>query len=318
MVSVCPTCNKNVTKSSGGVSCCICEQWFHLKKCSGLADGAYDILTKKNGAVGWKCGGCSSFVVVGREYAIDNLTKKLDDLISGLPDIVRREVDKSLPPILKAVEDNKNKCLDMNSAAVSKINSLEAESNRLRHQLSRSDILVSGLPPNVKPTEMAIKIPAAVGVKLDASDINASFWLGRQKKIMLIKFNSTAKRDEIMRNYMVRKNLKHSSVFPTDIDARIYLNDNLSPAALKVKMLCRSLQKDKKIKRFELIPSAAKAVIFDVNGTRKVCTHAELSALDNEAESNFIRSQRGRRSDRHISSQPENYTPTFGTPNLVN
>lgn len=311
---VCPVCNKNVTRSSGGVCCCICEEWYHLIKCSGLSDAAREVLIKKKSKVGWKCNGCSSFVAVDRDDAMDNLTKKLEDLINALPNTIRCEIDKCLPPIMKAVEANKKSCDENNAAVESKISAIVTENNRLRTQLARNDILVSGLPPTVKPSDMALKIPEALGMRLVSSDIDAAFWLGKNKKSLMIKFCSRAKRDEVMKKYMVRKNLKLSEVLPTNIEARIYLNDNLSPDILNLKKLCRSLVKEKKIKRFELISSAAKAVVFDANGTRKVCCYDDLLAIENEAENNFIRSQRGRRAVNSNMVQPSSDTPIFGTP----
>lgn len=314
--SSCPVCSKNVTKTSGVVYCSICEKWFHLKNCSELSDVAIEVLTKKKTDVCWKCKGCSSFVVVAdnNNSALDNLTKKMDDLIKALPNTIRSEIDKSIPPILQTIEANKNQCEENHSAVVSELHSLKAENNRIRHQLARHDILVSGLPSTVKPSVMALKIPAALGVSLTESDIDCAFWLGRHKKILMLKFCSRNKRDEVMKMYMARKDLKLNALFPTDIAARVYLNDNLSPDALKLKKLCLSLLKEKKIKPFQLIPSAVQAVIYDINGKKKICCYDDLQSLDNDSESSFIRSKRGRRSDHSTRIPPVNDTPTFGTP----
>lgn len=120
-----------------------------------------------------------------------------------------------------------------------------------------------------------------------------------------------------MKKYLASKNLKLSQVVPTDIESRIYLNENLAPAAIKAKNLCRHLQKTKAIKSFRLIASIPAANITRCNGSRSFCNLEQLSALARESgEDNILIHRRfGRR-----SNAPQivlNDTPTFGTPHLM-
>lgn len=60
-------------------------------------------------------------MVAGNDNAIDNLTKKIDDLINALSNTIRNEIDKTIPPIMKAIKTNKKECEEHNGAVDSEL-----------------------------------------------------------------------------------------------------------------------------------------------------------------------------------------------------
>lgn len=329
--AVCQACNEKVTKTTGGVCCYICNNWFHRNDCSQVTEGAFSLLAK-NKTIRWRCKECSAFSLIHDEEkiwkAVEQLTSKLDNLIQTLPTTIKKEIDGSLSTIKQeidsslsiikdVVESEKRKHDEFQATVSRRFDIIEREIHKTRQQQCRNDILVYGLPSTVEPSQMALNISKAVGVNLNIGDVDCCFWLGRSKKTLLIKFCSAIKRDEVMKKYLSKKNLKLNQVVPTEIESRLYLNDNLAPAAVKAKNMCRSLMKRKEIKSFRLVPSIPAANVTYNNGTKYFCSLNDLSALvrDCEEGSNVIRRRLYRRSNGQ--STVPNDTPTFGTPHLI-
>lgn len=108
-----------------------------------------------------------------------------------------------------------------------------------------------------------------------------------------------------------------NQVVPTEVESRIYLNENLAPAAIKVKNICRAMQIKKEIRSFKLIASIPAANITRTNGSKSFCNLEQLSALAGDVgHDNIIRRRQGRRSN--VASRAAlNDTPSFGTPRIM-
>lgn len=183
----CPVCDKNITKS-GSVNCFICDRWFHLKSCSKLSDVSYDLLVKKNGSIRWRCESCSSFSRCKDDdndrvwEAINKLSDKVTDLISSLAAKIKNQIEESISKIKEDFEMQKKLSDDSRARLESNLKKMDMENHKIRHQLCRSDILVTGLPQTVEPLTMALKISQVIGENINAGDISSCFWLGKFKK----------------------------------------------------------------------------------------------------------------------------------------
>lgn len=293
---ICVICRKNITKKVGSVKCSICLNWIHRKLCSELSENSYKFLLKQRNAMQWKCPQCQAFSLkqTDTDKKLDELCAKLDNIQTTIPTIIKNEIKKeiesNISSIKQLIETRVRATLDNN------IDKLEKENYQLQHQLCRNDIIVRGLPKSAKPLDTICKIGSIYDVNIEKNDINSCFWLGKDKKVILVKFCSTIKRDELMQKYFLNLNLRLKQVIPyktssekdshtanssknnlpADIDPRIYLNDNLPPTALKIKLICRKLVKNKKIKSYKLIGALPAAKVTFSTGSQKMCNINDL------------------------------------------
>lgn len=315
--AICPACTKEISKS-GSVCCSICDSWYHRKACSNLTTAAFEFLVANLNTVRWRCVSCAAFTpkTDGTQQiweAITKLTEKVESMMQSLPGTVRTEVDKCLSALQESIATQSAKCDEQHVHVEEKFKMLDKENHRLRHQLNRNDILVSGLPCDAVPLNLALKIPAAVGVNVTMADINTCFWLGKAKKTLLLKFTSQHVRDNVMSKYMKGKNLNLRQVTGADIESRVYLNDNLPPAAVKLKNTCRRMLKDKLINSYKLVPSIPAVNISYPDGTRSFLSLDQL--INSNASQDFhFRRQRGGRGNPEAPPEDEFGTPRFGQP----
>ncbi|XP_013118247.1 uncharacterized protein LOC106095558 [Stomoxys calcitrans] len=170
--TVCPVCNENVTKTSGGVSCYIRCNWFYRKNCSQITENVYNLLAK-NKVIRWSCQECSSFSIfhdVEKVWkALDILTSKLDHLTQTLSSTVKNEIDKSLASfknkidaslsvIKRSINEERIKNNEHQNLIIARLEVIEHETHKIRQQECRNDVLVYGLPPNTEPAQMALNI----------------------------------------------------------------------------------------------------------------------------------------------------------------
>lgn len=306
----CLVCQKNVTRKDWGVNCYICGNWYHLKTCTNLSTTSCDLLTAKKSDIIWKCQDCSAFSLKSDKSdnsldkiwnKIDDVCSKLDDLTKSIATIVKKEVDSSLKTLQEAIQQQTDKFESFRADITDNIMQLEKENHKIRYQLCRNDVLVSGLPRNVTPLEIALKIPKVLGVDVKQQEINSSFWLGKEKKTLLIKFVSTITRDLVMKKYMSGFNLKLKQLdSKATSNGRVYLNDNLPPAGIKIKNICRNLLKENKIQRFRVLGSIPAAKITDAMGHNKFVNIDDLNKMQ---QNNTV--------VRRRSQQPNEVTPRY-------
>lgn len=141
-----------------------------------------------------------------------------------------------------------------------KISNLELDNNKLHRRLNRADVVLSGMPLGIKClTDHILTICLFYKLAADIKDINHCYYAQRNK-LIIVKFNNIQLRDDLMRAYFKGPKLQLNHVIDTEITARVYLNNNLTPAENKLQMQCRSLRKANKISWFRIlnrdVPSA--------------------------------------------------------------
>lgn len=149
-------------------------------------------------------------------------------------------------------------------------------------QLIRGDVLINALPSTLSLDNLYDTVPKIGKVfQLDIQphDIGVCSWI-RNQKMVLVKFNSIRKRDKLMKRYYNTRNLELGQIVETDIQKRIYLNDNMTPMVAKLNYLCRKLLKSRKITKFRVyntnIPEA-KVTLYD--GTVQTLNSVEINEL---------------------------------------
>lgn len=282
----CSVCKKDCSRSN--IKCALCNHSFHVECAPNniphMTVAMVEIIKKSQGAIIFRCGECNSVppAAIAPDTDAGHVAAKLDGLEAKIEQISKLLSDNVLPQLSSIKSDIENcvsrvekfeKCTQEN------VEKLIIENNFLRKQLNRGDILISGLPVTLNIDELysvVYKVGAVFGVELQPYDINFCSWV-RNKKVVLVKFNSIRKRDELAAKYFKTKNLQLNQIMDTDIEKRVFINDHLTPMAATLQYLCRKLQKEKKITKYHIknthIPEA-KILIAD--GSDKIVRYDEL------------------------------------------
>lgn len=280
MSSICKACG--VSCSRDKISCGVCHNNFHTK-CAiqenpNLTAEIAKLFKKGDCGIVYKCKTCTLAPLPPQESNNADSSSKLGELensIKELTKIISEEVMSQLSSIKSELEKCLSKTKSTEEFVHSKIHNLEIENNSLKRQLYRSDILVNGLPSDLKREKLydvAFKIGQILNVDIQHNDINICSYI-KQKKEVLIKFNSVFKRDMVVKNYFESRSLKLSQLITNDSqnsaeangetvtersqpiaasENRVYINDHLPPIAAKLNFICRKMRKENKIKKFKL------------------------------------------------------------------
>lgn len=272
----CYECEKDCSRSN--IVCGLCGHMFHIscapKGIPNMTAALIETIKKSQGALLYRCGQCFNLPSQNTSGQ-DNVGAKLEALETKIEKVSKLLMDNVLPQLNSIKSDIEN-CLSrietFEKGTNSKIDKLVVENNHIRKQLNRCDILVSGLPKTLTNDglyEVVDKIGNVLDVKLEPYDIHLCTWI-RNKKVLLVKFNSVRKRDKIFSNYIKTKNLQLNHVINTDIEARVYINEHLTPIAANMQYFCRKLLKEKKITKYFIKNSSVPEVkLVLANGSEK-------------------------------------------------
>lgn len=188
---------------------------------------------------------------------VNSFTAKLEPLekqINDLSNLIKNEIISQLSGIRIDLEKSwaHNKLFEAETN--DKLQKLEMENNSIRKQLNRGDILVNGLPSYISKEDLYV-IAESIGksyeIAISEYDLNMCTWI-KKKACVLIKFNNIRKRDDIMKNYRAKYDLKLNQIMSTDIESRVYLSDHYTPMADKLRYACRKKLKSGEIKKFRI------------------------------------------------------------------
>lgn len=303
--SKCGTCNKNVTKSDSGVRCNYCRIWFH-SICADISDELYKILGEKNGSLVYTCANClknprespSNASSSEMRQCIEELDKKisanfsaftaelrteqrdLKDMIGSSISDIRADLSSSLKELQANIADCNNAIKHVETNTLEQISNLELENNRLHRRVNRADIVITGLPSGINNLfEPILSIFSHYKINADAKDINHCIYI-QQGRSLLVKFNNVHLRDDLMKAYFKTRSLMLSDVIGTQVAARVYLNDHLTPACNKLQTICRTLRKEGKIAWFRILNGDVPLVkIKFSDGSTKQCDFLQCCEL---------------------------------------
>lgn len=285
----CFICKKDCARSN--VKCIMCSHSYHVEcapdNIPNMTVAMVEFIRTSNGAIVFRCGRCISAPSTGisDDAGVNHVAAKLDSLEEKIEQISKLLSDNILPQlssIKKDIENCVSRVEKFEKCTNEKMEKLMVENNFLRKQLNRGDILISGFPSTLSMNELynAIhKVGAVFDVDLQPNDINHCTYV-RNKKVVLVKFNSIRKRDELTAKYFKNKNLQLNQVLDTDIQSRLFINDHLTPIAANLQYICRKLQKDKKITKYYVKNTQMPEVkIVCADGSEKNVRYDEISNI---------------------------------------
>lgn len=204
------------------------------------------------------------------------LKNSLDSSISDL----RSYISTSLKEFQNNVEHCNENIRNLETKTMSQISHLEVENNKIQCRFNRPDIVISGLPSGINDfPEPVLAICKHYQISAAIGDINHCLYI-QQGKSILVKFNNVHIRDSIMKAYFKTPKLQLKDIINTDINSRVYLNDNFTSAAHKLHVLCRALRKDDKITWFRIMNrDIPLAKIKLTDGTEKKLNYLQCSEL---------------------------------------
>lgn len=281
----CFECKSDFTKNKTNIICAVCGNKFHLKCASinnpNVPQTLVEQMKKSKGAIAFVCISCAT---VPPEHRMSNKLTELEASINKLTAVV----SNSVVPELNNIRMELTNCVATikrdKEYLETKIKKLEIENNIIRKQLNRGDILISGLPSTMSLDEMyeiVPKICKVYDIDVLPSDVSYCSWI-RNKTVMMVKFNSIRKKDELLKRYFKSRNLELQQLIETDVQKRIYLNDNLTPMAANLRFMCRKLLQTAKISKFRILnTSIPEAKVTMQDGSLKSLNTEEICDLLN-------------------------------------
>lgn len=171
---------------------------------------------------------------------------KQQESISKIPQIVTKEVKTQLvqleekinlivEPINLEISDLKKKTADFKKCTLN-----------LQNLEYRKDIVISGIPKQVNEAkairELVIKIGAVLGVQVDKREIVQCLRIKSQGKV-IVKFGNLFTKEDLLSSYFKKMDLKLCDFMDTNVESRVYLNNNLPPELQRTVSYCRKLKK---------------------------------------------------------------------------
>lgn len=273
-------------KGTHELHCDSCLKWFHLK-CAKMPRAVFKVLGDLGSSSAWFCEGCVADDVRGPKMSLRRLEKTVSDIPIKFTEIINAalkdfKVDiksKLKSWISEEIEKSFSLCNNrihelevMASANKVLVEELQGKLDnyattghqagipqhlwnsvdKLERQARRGDIVFGGIPDSIPEANLAnlvVKSAEFLNLPYTTDDIARCIRLKRKNSV-LVTFISIPKRDLLMKNYLMSKNLTLKDVHPTiKIASRIYLNDNITAHAQTLFMTGRELVKNKKISR---------------------------------------------------------------------
>lgn len=242
---VCTVCLDKLSKDLVGCQCQRCFKRYHLQ-CGNIDSSK---LTKESGAK-WMCPPCV------REKKVHSMLESQHNTIEKIPQLISTQIQSHL----KTFEEN------LTAGVIAPLkeefsclaSAVEACKNNMNHDQMikcKSELIISGLPANIKEPKKLREIVLRIGdiykLKLVSHDIHDCTRLSRGDRV-LVRFGNVFARNDLMELYLKSKNLMLSQILETNIESRVYLNNNFPPSVHKSIMHCRKLKSMKRIVNFKV------------------------------------------------------------------
>lgn len=298
--TTCAVCKQNISKTKACIECNVCSKWVH-GSCAKLSDS--DLLALKGiKASAFICSMCEHNLTKNRGSSggasddIRNLNTKLDSFmfnyqteqnsIKTVLDDIKSELKSCFIDIKNDIAQCNDRIIHVEKSTSSKLSALEAENNALHRRLNRADFLIGGLPEGLEDlVPPVIAVGTVFNIVVTKQDIFHVCYVHKRKQI-LVKLNSVALRDNIMREYFKSRTLRVCDVMSgpgSDITNRVYLNDHYTPAAGYLNSVCMKLRRMNRITKFKMLNGdKAKVKVMFPDGKETVLDVNECASLLNE------------------------------------
>jgi hypothetical protein len=144
-----------------------------------------------------------------------------------------------------------------NSTLNDRLSDLETQLNVLEQNTLKNTVEIHGIPilNGEVPSAIVCKIGLALGIRIEASDIESSYRIGkvRQNSLnnppLVVKFARINLADEFVKSRRVKRNLSLSDLdLGISSDKQVYVNESLSPHYRKLFNLAKDLKRNGKLK----------------------------------------------------------------------
>ncbi|KAL5282182.1 hypothetical protein ACFFRR_005417 [Megaselia abdita] len=175
--------------------------------------------------------------------------------LNKIPQTVAKEVKSQL----KQFEDKLSSAIAPIKADVEVLkNTMQKVITDYSHLSSlgcKSEIVISGIPETIKDPkalrDIVLKIGEVYDISVRYEEVYQCIRLKKEGKV-LVKFCNLFIKDDIMKSYLKAKNLKLHQIVDTDVESRVYLNNNFPPDNQRNILYCRLLKKLNLIKDFSV------------------------------------------------------------------
>lgn len=153
--------------------------------------------------------------------------------------------DSKIEEIKVQVSENKRQN-DQNS---DKIMDLQASIELLKQEQLKTNICISGIPPelitNDNVADLVLQISNKLGVESNKNQFSA--YPVNNKKFVIVRFFNLKNKQQLLGKIRIKKSLMVEEVFNVASNSQIYLNDHLTPYFNRLYLLARNAKKDGKI-----------------------------------------------------------------------
>lgn len=219
---------------------------------------------------------------------------KQQEAISKIPQLVTDEVKIQLEQLEKKLNLSVDPINSEVSSLKQKTDEIKKRTMHLQGMECRRDVVISGIPNHVKDAkvirDLVIKIGSVFGIGIKQEEIVQCFRLKPQGNV-IVKFGNLFTKDDLMSSYFKKMDLKLCDFMDTNVESRVYLNNNLPPELQRTISYCRRLKKLNLIAGFKVNFKTGEAEIQALdNSSRKyqdfkdILSHYKLPS--NEASNN--------------------------------
>lgn len=311
------SCGKNVTKTQSSIGCFLCGGFFHIS-CVKVSQEQHRLFCQNKNIFRYVCENCSaptkenntnsSVSATNIQQELHNISVDIGQQFDEHNRIFEKQIQASIAVLenkmlelfdrFKAEQEEKvNKIINdklcylqehENTVMNKRLTDMEHTNSVLQRRLNRSNIIVRGLPRNIKDLRVPIlKIASLCGFSLAESDLQHCAYIYKGGAV-LVKMNSVHQRDQIMINFSKCRYFLLKDIIGGDITSKVFLFDHLTPAASKLLSICKNLRASNKITKYRYINlDVPKVKITLPNQVEKVVNTDEcLDILHNEQNVN--------------------------------
>lgn len=252
----CGNCSRSV-KVGGGAVCSSCGFSFHVN--CGVPQDVADVLSK-GVDVCWFCNTCKQ----------NNYPKNLHETFSEFASKISSDISKLSAKLGSDIADCKNEIQAHKTDVAKELKRCSNSHYFSQLRANRFDIIFAGVPTELRenPKELIRNICSLYNVSYSEQMITTAVTLKNKKNSLLVKFQNTFDRDMLMKRYFSRNAiLKLSEIMNTEIESRVYFEDNLPLEMSLMKMHSQRAKKGNMIASFKVFPSKCSIKLNRTDGS---------------------------------------------------
>lgn len=157
----------------------------------------------------------------------------------------KRETDEKIDEVNQKVEN----AVLVGSQNADKIDTLQASIEVLKQDQLKSNVCVSGVPPqligNSSTSDIIIRIAQVLGISINNN--NFSSYAIANNKFIIVRFFNLKHKQQLINKIRVKRSLMVEECFEGTSNSQIYVNDHLTPYFNKLYLIARNAKKEGKL-----------------------------------------------------------------------